>query len=386
MPIFSVDFILSVAAALMTLLATVWVVAGGRKMRRLADTPACINEFPSVSIIVSALNEATTIEAGLKSLLALDYPDLQIVAVNDRSTDATPDILNAMKSESCRLEVVHVDQLPSGWLGKNHALHLGAQRARGDFLLFTDADVVLDRNALRRAVSFCIEQRLDHLSLFPQVPVHDPLLALLLLQFGVGFLLRFQPWKLRESPSHFMGQGAFNLVRRTAYVESGGHAAIRMAVIDDMMLGWLIKRHGFRQDALLGQEFVSVRWYFTPAQMFRGLRKNIFAGFDYSLLRLFSASLLLALCGIWPWIGLAMAGTEAKWLNLGSILMMLALYAGMARMNRWRLTCLAYLPVIAPLTLLMWWQASMLALWNGGIDWRGTFYSLDALKKAHPFR
>ena len=106
--------------------------------------------LPSLSVIVPARNEATAIGPALASLLAQDYPGLEIVAVDDRSTDGTGDVLRALAAANPSLRVLRIDDLPSGWLGKNHALWRGAQRSTGTWLLFTDADVVFAPGTLRR--------------------------------------------------------------------------------------------------------------------------------------------------------------------------------------------------------------------------------------------
>jgi hypothetical protein len=380
-------FLLSLFALIATFWGIAQVVYGGRKIGRLIDVPVVgRKDPPTVSIVLSALNEAATIEPALQSLLALNYPKLEIVAVNDRSTDATPEILDAMQSKHSRLNVIHVHDLPLGWLGKNHALHVGASHAAGDFIIFTDADVVFAGDVISKAVACCEQKELEHLSLFPNMPVENPLLGMMLLQFGFGFLVRFQPWKIATSSRHFLGQGSFNMVRRRAYLQAGGHAAIPMAVIDDMMLGWLMKKHAFRQDALLGQEMVSVRWYATPLAMFKGLQKNVFAGFDYSVLQLTMATVLLTACGVWPWLGLLLTSGPAWWLNLFNVTATAMLFLGMARLADWSRWCLLFLPIVTPLTIVMWWQACLLTIWHGGIFWRGTFYPLSELKRSHPLR
>ncbi|MGN6702415.1 MAG: glycosyltransferase [Burkholderiaceae bacterium] len=371
----------SVLVFIATCAAAAVLVAGGRRLRALRDVPPIDDlRAPSMSVIVAALNEAGTIEPALRSLLALDYPDLEIVAVDDRSTDATPAILDRLAADYPRLRVLHVEHLPAGWLGKNHALWQAAQSARGEYLLFTDADVHFEASALRRAARHCRAHALDHLSVFPSMPSGTLLLDMLMLQFGVGFLLRYRPWKVQSSGRHYLGQGAFNMVRHDAYRAAGGHAAIPMAVIDDMMLGQLMKRHGCRQDVLIGQDMLSVRWYPNVRAMFAGLRKNIFAAFDYRLPPLIAASAGLAAIGIWPWLGLA-AGGATRAVNLATIAVNLLLYGGMARTAGWSLACLLWLPLATPLTLAMWWQACLLTLARGGIVWRGTRYPLAELRR-----
>ncbi|MCI5159154.1 MAG: glycosyltransferase family 2 protein, partial [Candidatus Electrothrix sp. AUS1_2] len=135
-------------------------------MERLEKIPPLEGDKPpSVSVIIPACNEEQELETALTSVLSLDYPNLEIIVLDDRSTDATPQILDRMASQHPRLRVIHITELPAGWLGKNHALHLGAARATGEYLLFTDADVHYTPDTLRRAVARMETRTLDHLSL-----------------------------------------------------------------------------------------------------------------------------------------------------------------------------------------------------------------------------
>lgn len=380
-------FWLSLIVMLATLIGFFEIVIGARRIAYLESVlPAYPDPVPRVSIIISALDEEATIVPALQSLLKLDYPDVELIVVNDRSTDATPAILDRIAKQHPRLKVQHVAQLPEGWLGKNHALQQGAMRASGDFLLFTDADVVFEKTAITRAIAHCQKHSLDHLSIIPAIPPGSALLNMLLLHFSAAFLLRFKPWKIGSSEQYFLGQGAFNLVSRKAYFAVGGHAALRLAVIDDMMLGYVLKQNGYRQDALIGKGFVTVAWYQSAAAMFKGLRKNVFAGFDYSLGKLTLASLIFGIAGIWPWLGLFMTVGIAWWCNLVAVTAVILFYFGLARTAGWSASCLLYVPIVTPITLVMWWQACVLAVYRKGINWRGTFYPLAELRRSHrPF-
>ncbi|MBW3598394.1 MAG: glycosyltransferase, partial [Planctomycetes bacterium] len=145
-------------------------IVGGRSIRQLKDiaSPADTSGMPPVSLIVAARNEERNIEAGVRSLLALEYENLELIVVNDRSTDATGEVLQRVAAEHPELNVVHLTELPEGWLGKNHALHYGTMQAKGDWLLFTDADVVMAPSTLARAMKYVQEQQLDHLCIAPR--------------------------------------------------------------------------------------------------------------------------------------------------------------------------------------------------------------------------
>jgi glycosyltransferase involved in cell wall biosynthesis len=362
---------------------SVEVAIGARKIRHLKDIQLDDKPFvPKVSIIIPALNEAETIEPALRSVLAIAYPNLEIIVVNDRSTDGTALILERMAHLHPSLRVVQIEALPPGWLGKNHALHRGAELASGDYLLFTDADVVFEPTSIGRAVRYCEANRVGHLTLLFDIIAKTRLLAMLILSFSVNFMARFKPWKIADSKKHFLGAGGFNLVRRDAYREVGGHAAISMAVLDDLMLGKRLKQLGVRQHVLYGNGMVGVEWYRSAREMMHGLGKNAFAAFDFRLSQLVAVTLLMLGLRVWPWVALFITDGPAWWLYLLTILAGMILYIDLIRASGWNYQCLVYAPIVSLVELAIWWRGSIKTLQRGGIEWRGTFYPLSQLRLA----
>jgi cellulose synthase/poly-beta-1,6-N-acetylglucosamine synthase-like glycosyltransferase len=267
------------------------VLRGWHKLGQLRDVkPDLPSPPPPVSIIVAARNEDRAIEDAVRSILAVDYPALEAIVVDDRSTDATGAIVDRLAAEFPRLRVEHVRDLPAGWLGKNHALHRGAQRAHGDYLVFADADVIFEASAISRAISFCEAMRLDHLTVIPDVPTRSLFVELGMMGGFVGLLAMYRPWRARSSGRHDLGVGAFNLVRSAPFRALGGHETLAMEVLDDIELGGLMGASKLRQDMLLGHGMVSVEMYGTAAEMFRGIQKNVFTFLEYSAWRLFAAT------------------------------------------------------------------------------------------------
>jgi hypothetical protein len=353
---------------------------------RLLDTVEPLNPAeeppPWVSVIIPALNEERHIETALASVLALDYPRLEVIVIDDRSTDATPVLLNRMAARHPRLRVVHLCELPPGWLGKNHALHLGAEQAQGEFLLFTDADVRLEPDTLRRAVRRMLERRLDHLCLIFRLDLPSPLLAMLVTDSLAGLLTAFKPWRTLEPDSrYFFGAGGFNLVRRSAYAAFGGHRPIRLCPVDDILLGRLVKENGGRQECLNGRHFIRVPWYGSVQEMARGLRKNMFAVLDYRLSGLAAATLLILCLQILPFWGLLLASGWVRLLCGLTVAASLLSLRSAARSLGVNSACLRWFLITPYLKLLTIWQGVLAVLLRGGIEWRGTFYSLDELKR-----
>lgn len=374
---------LSLAVLAVWLAAATEIIQGSRKLRRLdrfapaADGP----DLPAFTIVVPARNEAETLEPAMRSLLALDYPAFEVIAVDDRSGDGTGDLLDGF--DDPRLTVVHVDELPPGWLGKNHALHLGAHRAKGDWLLFTDADVLFAPDTLRRAATALADTGADHLTAMPRLTGASRALKVALPVFSLCFALAQRPWRASDPKSRaYVGIGAFNLVRKTAYTAVGGHAAFADAPHDDLSLGRAMKSAGFRQLCLNADRSLSIQWYRTLPQFVRGLEKGTFAYFNYRLVLVFLVTLELLGFFVWPIAGLFVLHVTALALNAAAAGVMLALGAlGAYRLRFCPLYGLAY-PLGALVMVVVLWNAAISIRLRGGLEWRGTFYPLD--KKGLP--
>jgi glycosyltransferase involved in cell wall biosynthesis len=350
----------------------------------LRDQARHVGTLPRVSVIVPALNEARGIEAALRSLLAQDYGALEILVVDDRSTDATPQILARLAAEQPRLKVATVSELPEGWLGKNHANWLGAHAASGELLLFTDADVVMAPEAIARAVGYLERGGWDHLAIAPRVVLPGPVLSQFTLYFGLLFSLYARPWAARDPASRaHVGIGAFNLVRRDRYLAAGGHERLRLRPDDDMKLGKLLKRHGARQDFLNGHGVLEVEWYGSWREVRDGLMKNLFAGVEYRVVPTVVGSLAQLAVFAGPPLAL-LAGTGGSLgvlLNALSCALLLALGAWCAPRFGTRRWGGLLLPVFAAFGAWLMWRSMLLALLRGGIDWRGTRYPLATLRR-----
>lgn len=374
-------YLLALATLLVHLATAVRILRGNRSIRFLRELPLPTGPLPRVSIVIPARNEERNLEEALRSILALDYDDLEIDVVDDRSTDRTGEILDRMAAADPRLRVVHVRELPPGWLGKNHALWLGAEKATGEFLLFTDADVVMDPTTLRRAVGAMTADGIDHLTASPSIERTSVLFEMFIGAFALFFALFTKPWKVKDPKSSaHVGIGAFNLVRASAYHAAGGHRAIAMRPDDDLKLGKLLKRNGCRQEFVFGQGMLRVEWYASVRELIRGLMKNAFAGVDYRIWPVVYATLFQLGFLVWPFLALLLTAGITRWLNLASVLVLVSLCwinAPLAGVRRWHGVGF---PLATLLFLYIVWRATILTLWNDGIDWRGTHYSLAELK------
>lgn len=308
----------AIPAGLFALLAWEWLITQ-RRVRRIEDLPEPDGNpaLPSVCLCVPARNEAEEIGMALDSWLAQDHSGLSIVVVDDGSTDGTPGILAERVAEKGeRLRVIRNDALPTGWLGKNHALHLAVQAPEAkaaDWLLFVDADVRADPQLLRRAFAYLERRPSDVLALCPAIDLGSWSEALFLPMGSMGFLWLVPPDRVADPASPFFcGIGAFTLIRRSTYEAIGGHAAAPMEAVDDMMLARRAKAAGFRNRVAMGGPGLHLRMYHGLADIVRSMRKNALAfpwvwGFAplwiLVVLLLFASPILLALGG-WPVAGL----------------------------------------------------------------------------------
>jgi len=375
--------IMLLAANLFTLLI---LIIGALKMKDLAHVdPVSGARQPLVSIIVPACNEEATIEPALRSLMRQDYPALEIIVIEDRSTDNTLQLLQRLQQEFPQLRIKQIQQLPPGWLGKNHALQQGADMARGEILLFTDADVVMEPTTLSRAVRYFTEQQLDHLTLVFRNTTRNALLNGMVVDTFAGLFLLLRPWQVKNPESRaFIGIGAFNMIAARAYQHLGGHGALKMHPIDDVMLGKKIKHLGLRQDCLLGGKFVQVRWYGTVAEMVSGLKKNIFALYGYRISVAGAAIVGIIVMTILPPWGLLLAGGTARILFGLALTCHLMVFFVTARMIQIRPVPLFWSLLTPYLIVYIIITAIQTTIINQGIDWRGTRYSLGELKQQEP--
>lgn len=355
---------------------------------RDADAPPP-SAWPLVSIIVPARDEAAAIEAATASRLAQDYPSLELVLVDDRSTDATPGIIDRLAAGDSRITAVHLTELPAAWLGKLYALDQGVRRARGEWLLFTDADVTFAPDTLRRAVAWCEHRGFDHLAVLPDFNPQSPLLDACLDIFVGGLIIGGRLWSVSDPKSRAaVGGGLFGLVRRSAFERTGAFESLRMEVADDVALGQLLKDSGARPTVLNAVGYVSLDFYRSLTELACGLEKSTFpviARFSVARLILIVALMIYVETGSWLVAAFA-TDLPARLVGLAAGLTLLAGSVALAIWLRRSLWSPLLKPVACVVFGAMLLRAGLTAWWQGGIDWRGTRYPLAALRAGQRVR
>jgi glycosyltransferase involved in cell wall biosynthesis len=369
--------------------AFVWIILGLRiaygalKLPWLKDfSPITGNDIPRISLLFAARDEEEKLPGALATLAQLDYPELEIIGVDDRSEDATGRILDDFAASHPRFRVIHVKELPAGWLGKPHALQQAYEASSGEWLLFTDADVRFKTDVLRRAMTMVTKRNLDHLSLFGDVEMVGFWEKVVVTFFGMAFHMATAPSEVINPKSGaYVGVGAFQLLNRSAYEAAGTHQRLAMEVIDDMKLGKIVKQAGFRSGVGIAQDFVVVRWHAGARNLINGVTKNFFAGSGFSVTRVAISIVGLFLMNVLPFAGLIFGHGWVRILAGICVAIVLCFHAGVDIVMRVSPLYCFTVPIGAVIFGYMLLRSTVYTLKQGGIIWRGTFYPLEALKR-----
>jgi cellulose synthase/poly-beta-1,6-N-acetylglucosamine synthase-like glycosyltransferase len=349
--------------------------------------PPLPGKWPRLSVVIATCNDADTIEKAVNTLLKQDYPDLEIVVVNDRSTDKTGTIIEKIARKDSRVRTIHIQDLPAGWLGKVHALHVGTQKARGAWILYTDADVYFKQGALRKAIAFVLADHSDHLALMPVPRAPSFWLRVVLQAVGGVFVLGTRAAYIgKPGTKAFVGAGAFNLVRKAALDRTEGFAWLRMEVVDDVGLGLMLQRSGAKSSFAITLQDVSFTWYPSLRAMFKGMEKNFFGVLAfYSIARMIVIVVLAWGYALAPLIAILYAQKIPFLLIAGVVayLFLIAGAVGVKIMFKQKLLPLLLVQVGHILISLMLLRSGIMCIIRGGITWRGTWYLLDDLRAGH---
>lgn len=347
-----------------------------------ADDSATVAALPSVSVVVPARNEAAQIRNGLTTLLQSTGLEFEIIAIDDRSTDATGRIMDEVAATDTRLKVIHITQLPDGWLGKNHAMHVAAEQATGELLLFTDGDIIYEPSAIEIAVRHFVSHKLQHLCLLPKMIPGSVFENAVVTFFGLAFAVGMQLHLIRTRwPLSYAGVGAFNLVDAAFYRSLGGHKPIAMDILDDVKLGKMIKKNGGRSDFQLAPKLLSVRWQQSLWGVVTGLEKNGFASLNYSIPQIVFVTFVFFLTMVFPYLSPFVLKLKDASGFIATIALWHILFAFIVSRIPGGLLFAPMFPVGAFVMAFAYWRSAIITLRQGGVRWRDSFYSLAQLRK-----
>jgi glycosyltransferase involved in cell wall biosynthesis len=377
-------------------LAWLWkAITAAVFLRRVPDLTSPAHNLtppnnPSLTVVIPARNESANITACLQSLLNQQHPNLHLIAVDDRSTDSTGTLMDALATQHPdKLTVLHITELPTGWLGKTHAMAFAARHAisldRPDYLLFTDADIYFRPNALRLALAHTVATQADHFVILPTTLVRSAGEGMVLSYLQIMSLWAVRPWRVSKAKAirDAVGVGAFNLLRTSAYQQIGGYEALRMEIVEDLALGRRVKQIHLRQRIATGPDLVSVHWASGVRGILNGLMKNLFTVFHYNPVVALLSCFWFTLFCIAPTAFLVLPQTRIPAIiTFASVAFLYFLSSRQSKVSPWYALLF---PISATLIVYTIVRSMITTLKNGGVTWRGTFYPLSELRKKSQF-
>lgn len=355
------DLIVFQLVLLVVALSNTWVL---NRARRHAPPPA----FPRVSVLVPARNEERGIERCVTSLLAQDYPDFEVLVLDDESTDRTRCILETLAATNSRLRVFDGRPLEPGWLGKNWACAQLAARADGELLFFTDADTHHHPQTLRAFVTALEAEKADLLGGFPRQEVKT---------WGEKFIVPFFTWVIYcftplalgyflKTPALSTAVGQALLFRRSAYEGIGGHRAVRATIVEDLELARRVKAHGYTWRMMRITDLVSCRMYRGGAEAGAALSRNLFAAFDFRVLPYVFAWAWLLVMFMKPYLDLSLyALGQPLDVPLEAVLACIGLALLLWAIPYHQLDLPVWLAPLYPITMFIMEFVAMRSLWLG---------------------
>ena len=345
---------------------------------------------PLISVCVPARNEERNIRACVESILAQDYPNFEVIVLEDRSTDATGEILRIIAAHDDKLRVISGSDLPKGWAGKPHALFQASASARGEWLCFVDADTFLSPTTLSSCYTKAIETRADMFTIMTLQIMgsfwEKVVMPIVMTALSVGF----SPRKVNDPNSKdAIANGQFILIKRSVYDAIGGHESVRDQIVEDKAISEQVKWNDYRLIVANGYSIVKTRMYTSLPEMWEGWTKNIYLGLSdrpsLMLLGAFGAFILLVaalILPIWPLLGVYWYLHDGGWLALAIIAESLILWTviiyararvaiGMGISPWYSFT----LPLGAAVFAAMMFTSSWKVISGKGVTWKGRLYT-----------
>jgi chlorobactene glucosyltransferase len=388
-------FIASTIICLIGLVVIIWIHTQYHMQIVVSPAPPPANA-PLISICIPARNEEDNIRRCVGAALAQDYPNLEVLVLDDRSTDATMAHLAEIATRDARLLPISGADLPPSWAGKPHALYQASRMAHGEWLCFVDADTILARQALSSCYAKAIETRADLFTTLHQQVLETfwekVVMPLIMTALSVGF----PPSKIND-PSHrnAVANGQFILIKRAVYDSIGGHERVKDQIVEDKAISELVKWNGYRLVLANGTDFIRTRMYTSLPEMWEGWTKNIYLGLREHLFMLllgaFGATLGLIAAlflPIWPMLGITWYVYGGSWMALSVVFEALLIWAALllarAQVAR-RMQIPAVYAWTTPLGAGIFAGMMLASAWKvisgQGVTWRGRTYLSNGANK-----
>jgi glycosyltransferase involved in cell wall biosynthesis len=375
------------------LVAAAWIWKASDAVKSLPQIPNLSgvewditpSQEATLTVVVPARDEAANIAATLDALLLADYEWLRILAIDDRSQDLTGTIMDVYVAEYAtrmpgRLDVIHITDLPEGWLGKTFALQVATENSNSEYLLYTDADVLFSPSVLRRAMNYAVTSNADHLVVLPTMQVRSRGEGIVLGFFQILGMWASRLWRVSDPKSRdTVGIGAFNMVRRKALTDIGGWTPQRLAILEDITLGRRMKAAGMQQRVAFAPGLVLVHWAKGAFGLIRVMTKNLFSAFNFQPVLLAGAALWIVLFCIAPLFELGWWATVAP-----AVLVLCcigATYRVMGEVSQIDARYAWLFPLGALAFLWAMLRSMAVVFWQKGVVWRGTLYELEDLRR-----
>jgi chlorobactene glucosyltransferase len=368
-------------------------------LRAVEKSKMADKDLPFVSVLVPARNEEGKIGRCLESLVKQDYPNLEIIVIDDRSTDRTGEIIEQYAKQDSRIKFVRGKDAPDGWIGKCNALAHAVGYASGDWYLFTDADTCHRPNSVRDSVSYAVQDKCDLVSFVPLQELGS-FWERLIMPVLLGSFLIGDPFHTVNDPDaeRAYAYGQYILCRRSSYLALGGHQSVRDEIVEDHAIARVFKEKGYKISVADGKTLYSVRMYTNLETLWQGWTKNLYSLIDSRVIHLVLILLLINFVALVPFIELIMVGTmwfdgtevtpHLQHMTLIVAIEMLVLLAWFKRTSEHHAGLNWAHFLMVPMGSLgvsvLYVHAAYLVLSGSQVNWKGRRYTVNTSKTIQP--
>ena len=339
---------------------------------------------PLVSVLIPARNEAQNIKRCLRSLLKQDYPNTEILVLDDNSCDSTSQVIEKFADKDSMVKLITGKTLKNGWLGKCYACYQLSKHARGKYLVFTDADTLHFPGSISSAVGCLLGNNLDALSIIPRqiMVTFSERMVVSWVHFGILSLLPLILVKRSKNPLFCTANGQFILFKTEVYKKIGGHRSVKAKILEDIHIAKQVKRHGYRFMIFDGSKNIYCRMYRNFKDLVRGFSKFMFAAFDYKIFTMAVVILLITVLFLLPFILLPLGILFFDWprmiidLIIVQIFIIFIMRIILATRLKSRILDIFFHPLSMVYIILICINSVLQAKFGEGVYWKGRRYDV----------